>query len=135
MNVNTAVKQREDLFKIVLDTVSDGVTVIDNDLKIQYQNKIVVQLFGSKIGEHCYAAYRRRKEPCRDWRFIPSASLGGDSFGYHWIDEDHFAAYLIDVSGHGWVAALLSVSVYSFFLTVFSILQKAMDQSGDLTSF
>jgi sigma-B regulation protein RsbU (phosphoserine phosphatase) len=37
--------------------------------------------------------------------------LGGDSFGYHWIDEDHFALYLIDVSGHGWAAALLSVSV------------------------
>lgn len=215
MNVGTAGKQQEDLFKIVLDTVSDGVTVIDNDLKIQYQNKIIVQLFGSKIGEHCYAAYRSRKEPCddcmvldvlkdgrerrgirdipipdgrtslveissaairdaegkiigavevardvtdqkkaeallnktllernavlkqlnnelsdaagyvktvlpqkissgallADWKFIPSASLGGDSFGYHWIDEDHFALYLIDVSGHGWAAALLSVSV------------------------
>ena len=215
MNVNTWRKEGEDLFKIVLDTVSDGVTVIDNDLKIQYQNKIIVQLFGSKIGAHCYEAYRGRKEPCTDclvlevlkdgrerrgirdvslpdgnislveissaaikdaegritgavevardvtdqkkaeallnksllernavlkqlnkelsnaagyvktvlpqkissgalltdWRFIPSVSLGGDSFGYHWIDEDHFALYLIDVSGHGWAAALLSVSV------------------------
>jgi sigma-B regulation protein RsbU (phosphoserine phosphatase) len=37
--------------------------------------------------------------------------LGGDSFGYHWIDDDHFAVYLLDVSGHGWGAALLSVSV------------------------
>ena len=46
-----------------------------------------------------------------DWRFIPSTSLGGDAFGYHWIDEDHFAIYLIDVSGHGVGAALLSVSV------------------------
>jgi sigma-B regulation protein RsbU (phosphoserine phosphatase) len=27
------------------------------------------------------------------------------------IDEDHFAIYLLDVSGHGWGAALLSVSV------------------------
>jgi sigma-B regulation protein RsbU (phosphoserine phosphatase) len=45
-----------------------------------------------------------------DWRFIPSASLAGDSFGYHWIDDDHFAIYLLDVSGHGWGAALLSVS-------------------------
>src|SRR6202035_2237564 len=24
-----------------------------------------------------------------DWRFIPSADLGGDSFGYDWVDEDH----------------------------------------------
>jgi sigma-B regulation protein RsbU (phosphoserine phosphatase) len=46
-----------------------------------------------------------------DWRFFPSTSLGGDAFGYHWVDEDHFAIYLIDVSGHGVGAALLSVSV------------------------
>ena len=46
-----------------------------------------------------------------DWRFVPSTSLGGDAFGYHWVDEDHFALYLIDVSGHGVGAALLSVSV------------------------
>ena len=44
MNVNTSGKQREELLKMALDTVSDGVTVIDNCLKIQYQNKIVVQL-------------------------------------------------------------------------------------------
>ena len=215
MSLNISGKPREDIFEVILDTVSDGVTVIDNDLRIQYQNKIVVQLFGSRIGEHCYQAYRSRKEPCgdcmvlevlkdgrerrgirdiplpdggvslveissaairdaegkivgavevardvtdqkkaeallnktllernevlkqlnnelsdaagyvktvlpqkigsgalrTDWRFIPSVSLGGDSFGYHWIDEDHFAVYLIDVSGHGWAAALLSVSV------------------------
>ena len=46
-----------------------------------------------------------------EWRFVPSASLGGDAFGYHWIDSDHFAIYLLDVSGHGVGAALLSVSV------------------------
>jgi sigma-B regulation protein RsbU (phosphoserine phosphatase) len=46
-----------------------------------------------------------------DWRFVPSTSLGGDAFGYHWLDEDRFAIYLIDVSGHGVGAALLSVSV------------------------
>jgi sigma-B regulation protein RsbU (phosphoserine phosphatase) len=45
-----------------------------------------------------------------DWRFVPSAQLGGDSFGYHWLDEDHFAVYLLDVSGHGVGASLLSVS-------------------------
>jgi sigma-B regulation protein RsbU (phosphoserine phosphatase) len=46
-----------------------------------------------------------------DWRFIPSESLGGDSFGYHWVDTDKFALYLLDVSGHGVGAALLSVAV------------------------
>jgi PAS domain S-box-containing protein len=216
VNISPPQKQKDALFEIVLNTVSDGVTVIDKDLRIKFQNKTVTQLHGSStIGKHCYEAYRGRKEPCEDckiidvlkdgrerkiirddslpngdvllveinsaaikdaegsiigavevardvteqkkadallnktllkqnevlnqlnselsdaagyvktvlpqpitsgpllidWRFIPSASLGGDSFGYHWIDDDHFAMYLIDVSGHGWGAALLSVSV------------------------
>lgn len=45
-----------------------------------------------------------------DWRFIPSTQLGGDSFGYHWLDDEHLAVYLLDVSGHGVEASLLSVS-------------------------
>ena len=64
------------------------------------------------------AAYVRALLPQRlsgdirtDWEFIPSTSLGGDSFGYHWIDADHFAMYLLDVCGHGIGAALLSISV------------------------
>ena len=45
-----------------------------------------------------------------DWRFIPSADLGGDAFGYHRLDDDHVAISLLDVCGHGVGAALLSVS-------------------------
>ncbi len=45
-----------------------------------------------------------------DWRFITSTSLGGDSFGYHWLEPDQLAIYLLDVCGHGVGAALLSVS-------------------------
>lgn len=48
--------------------------------------------------------------PATDWVFVPSAELGGDAFGYHWIDGDHFAIYLLDVCGHGVGAALLSIS-------------------------
>ncbi len=54
-----------------------------------------------------------RAELRTEWTFIPSASLGGDSFGYHWIDEDRFACYIIDVCGHGVGPALLSVSAMS----------------------
>lgn len=44
------------------------------------------------------------------WRYIPSAQLGGDAFGYHDLDSNHFAIYLLDVCGHGVGSALLSVS-------------------------
>ncbi|MEN9706251.1 MAG: hypothetical protein RLZZ393_2130 [Pseudomonadota bacterium] len=45
-----------------------------------------------------------------DWHYQPSTELGGDAFGYHWIDDDHFAVYLLDVCGHGVGACLLSVA-------------------------
>lgn len=45
-----------------------------------------------------------------DWTYISCTALGGDNFGYHWIDDDHFAIFVLDVCGHGVGAALLSVS-------------------------
>ena len=46
-----------------------------------------------------------------DWCFKPSATLGGDAFGYLWIDNQTFAIFLVDVSGHGVGAAMHSVTV------------------------
>ncbi len=46
-----------------------------------------------------------------DARFIPSRQLGGDCFDYYWLDPDFLAIYLLDVSGHGLGATLLSVAV------------------------
>ena len=45
------------------------------------------------------------------WCYLPCSHLGGDGFGYHWIDADTLALYLLDVSGHGVGSALLSISV------------------------
>lgn len=46
-------------------------------------------------------------------RYIPSEELGGDSFDYRWIDDDHLIVYLVDVSGHGIAPAMFSVSVHN----------------------
>ena len=46
-----------------------------------------------------------------DWVLQPSAKLGGDMFGYHFIDPRTFAVYVIDVTGHGADAAMHAVSV------------------------
>ncbi len=56
----------ESLFEAVLNTVSDAITVIDKDLKVIYQNEAVQQIYGTKIGERCYQAYRGRQEPCEN---------------------------------------------------------------------
>ncbi|WP_395684744.1 PP2C family protein-serine/threonine phosphatase [Aestuariivirga sp.] len=52
----------------------------------------------------------RQAAPHTEWLLEPSTELGGDSFGYHDIDADHIALYLLDVCGHGVGAALLSVT-------------------------
>jgi serine phosphatase RsbU (regulator of sigma subunit) len=45
-----------------------------------------------------------------DWSMTTSAQLGG-GLGYHWMDSQRFAFYLLDVSGHGVKSALLAVSI------------------------
>jgi sigma-B regulation protein RsbU (phosphoserine phosphatase) len=52
-----------------------------------------------------------------DSLFVPSTQLGGDMFGYHWIDSDHLAIYLLDVSGHGVGSSLLAVSAANVLAT------------------
>jgi len=90
------------------------------------------------------AAYVRSLLPARlalpelrsDWMFIPSASLGGDVFGYHLVlrpEQEEgvgssaareisalsgpLALYLIDVSGHGIESALFSVTLMNLLKT------------------
>jgi serine phosphatase RsbU (regulator of sigma subunit) len=46
-----------------------------------------------------------------EWFIVPSTKVGGDAFGYGGLDEQNFMAYLVDVSGHGVGAAMLSVSI------------------------
>lgn len=52
-----------------------------------------------------------------DWFYQPSTELAGDAFGYHWIDDDHFAVYLLDVCGHGVGACLLAVTAINVLRT------------------
>jgi serine phosphatase RsbU (regulator of sigma subunit) len=46
-----------------------------------------------------------------EWSFVPSSQLGGDAFGYYWLDPTTFVFYLVDVSGHGVGSAMHSVTV------------------------
>jgi serine phosphatase RsbU (regulator of sigma subunit) len=46
-----------------------------------------------------------------EWSFKPSARIGGDALGYRFLDDRHFAVFMLDVAGHGAGSALLAVSV------------------------
>jgi sigma-B regulation protein RsbU (phosphoserine phosphatase) len=91
---------------------------------LEAQSKLSAELRGG-------ASYVRSLLPGRiafpelatDWEFVPSASLGGDVFGYHILDSGDeggggkFVLYLIDVSGHGIEAALYSVTLMNLLKT------------------
>lgn len=75
------------------------------------------------------------KSPMKtNWQFLPSSTLGGDSFGYHWIDDDHFAIYLLDVCGHGVGSALLSVSAMNILRTQTLPAADFLDPAGVLSA-
>jgi serine phosphatase RsbU (regulator of sigma subunit) len=72
---------------------------IDKDL--QKASKYVFSLLPTPVTEGAVLA---------EWKFVPSTDLGGDAFGYYWLDQDTFVFYLLDVSGHGAGSAMHSVS-------------------------
>ncbi|MEA3333750.1 MAG: SpoIIE family protein phosphatase [Pseudomonadota bacterium] len=45
------------------------------------------------------------------WKYVPCDELAGDTLNLFHLDEDHIGLYLLDVSGHGVPAALLSVNL------------------------
>lgn len=52
-----------------------------------------------------------------DWFHQSCSELGGDALGYHWLDDEHFALYLLDVCGHGVGSSLLSAAAINVIRT------------------
>ena len=46
-----------------------------------------------------------------EWCFVPSAQLGGDAFGYQYLDAETFVGFVLDVSGHGIGSAMHAANV------------------------
>jgi phosphoserine phosphatase RsbU/P len=46
-----------------------------------------------------------------EWRFLPSGFVGGDIFNIFQVDDHRIGFYILDVSGHGVPAAMLSVTL------------------------
>jgi len=45
------------------------------------------------------------------WKCVPCENVGGDIFNFFRLDENHWAIYILDVTGHGVSAAMASVSI------------------------
>jgi phosphoserine phosphatase RsbU/P len=103
--------------RILYESTIEHGEAIENEL---HESNVLLQRTQRRLNEELQEAtnYIRgifpaplKEVPRTDWYFEPSTELGGDSFGYHDVDADHMAMYLLDVCGHGVGAALLSVTV------------------------
>lgn len=108
--------EHEDLKLLYEATIEHGEAVEDqlaeyNILLTRTQERLESELRDAGNYVHSILPEKRPADPHADWLLVPSTELGGDSFGYHDLDGDHFAIYLIDVCGHGVGAALLSVAI------------------------
>lgn len=108
--------ENEDLQLLYEATIEHGEAVEDQ----LAESNILLKETQERLEEELHDAARyifsllpepRAADPATEWLLVPSTELGGDTFGYHELDRDHFAIYLLDVCGHGVGAALLSASV------------------------
>lgn len=68
------------------------------------------------------------------WQFIPSDQSGGDIFNIHQLDHSTLIAYLVDVSGHGVPAAMVTVSVVQSLQPHGRAILESSGENGSLTT-
>lgn len=107
----------QDLRILYENTIEHGVAVEDELAEKNLELEKIQKRLREELDEAANYAMSILPQPLRgkdapqsEWVFVPSTELGGDTFGYHWLDPDHFAIYLLDVCGHGVGAALMSIS-------------------------
>ena len=59
-----ALRSEHDKFRGMLSALGDGVDIINKNNIIEFQNELLRERNGDKIGEKCYAAYMGLEEPC-----------------------------------------------------------------------
>ncbi len=63
--IECALRESEGKLEAMLESISDHMSMIDNDLNIIWANNIAKKIFGDDIvGKKCYTAYHRSEKPC-----------------------------------------------------------------------
>ncbi len=53
-----------DKFKSMLTAMGQGVHIVNKKYEIEFQNNVLQDIFGNKIGEKCYKVYKQKDSPC-----------------------------------------------------------------------
>jgi len=60
------VKNKQYMLDTILDTIQEGVLIIDPHYKIQSMNKYLIKIFGSQVGKDCYKVLHGRESKCTE---------------------------------------------------------------------
>ena len=59
-----ALRSERDKFRGTLSALGDGVDIINKNYIIEFQNELLRERYGDKIGEKCFSAYMGLERPC-----------------------------------------------------------------------
>lgn len=60
----------------IMESLGDGLSIQDRNMRIVYQNKFMIENFGSHVGDYCYKIYERRSVACEGCPIIESYRTG-----------------------------------------------------------
>lgn len=63
-------------FKSILDTIEDGITILDKDMGIIWANKKMKEMFGDNVGAKCHSKYANSDEKCPNCPAVKVLSSG-----------------------------------------------------------
>lgn len=62
--VEQQLRTERDKFHGILSALDYGMHILNRDFVIEYQNIVLREVFGDKVGEKCYRVYKHRDSPC-----------------------------------------------------------------------
>ncbi|MBU1058516.1 MAG: fused response regulator/phosphatase [Proteobacteria bacterium] len=94
-------------------------TVVENNRLLEEKQKVLDQDLSAaaKVQQHLLPQTLPLTAMEFSWYFQPCQQVSGDIFNVFRLDADHMALYMVDVSGHGVSAALITALVSEFFST------------------
>jgi DNA-binding response OmpR family regulator len=106
-----ALRLERDNLTSILDTMEDGVYVVDNKNEIRYLNPAIKKEFGPIRGRKCFDYFHDRKDPCR-WCKNDEV-FAGKTIRWKWVSDKSRKTYdltntpLINPDGGIWKLAIM----------------------------
>lgn len=92
-----ALRASEKFLEDTFNSIQDGISVVDRDLKIIKVNSTIKEMYSYKapiLNRHCYEVYRDRKGPCEDCPTVRALASGEN--------EEGEIPYLNEKGTEGW---------------------------------